>query len=620
MCGIFGIVFRDAAKVADQRLVNRSCDLLGHRGPDGVGSFIEPGLALAHTRLALVDLDPRSNQPFWDESGRYCLVYNGEIYNFKELRTRLEQCGVRFRTTSDTEVLLQCLITYGKSALEQLEGMFAFAFYDRLQRSLLLARDRFGIKPLFCYIGTDCFMFASEVKAFQPWVALKPDLLSVSSYLQGFPGPTVRQTFFENVFAVESGTYQVVVGAEPAEKSDFWGTARFWDPDLNRELSLASPTTLVDRLERLLVDSVERHLLSDAPVGALCSGGLDSSVIMAMAAKAHPDLAIFHADVLGPQSEYQAAKELARHLKLELCAVAVRDEDFIEQTAWVTYHYGQPFIYHPNSVPFAMVARLVRQNRVKAVLTGEGADECFLGYAHLPTENFFAGYRRTVQAIRDQVYRIPLLGRHLCAEPLAHGPWVRDLHSRFEAELDVEDLPDIPDANDRKTYTYLGYHLRTLLHRNDTLGMAAGIEARFPFLSSDLVHFAVNLPYRYKIRPSLRAVREVRHPFLSSKWILRQVADRYLPAHLSQRPKRGFPTSAFERMRIAGRYFSDSFVQDLFGLGEPGLRRLVSGAKQEMMNRLLHLDVWGRVCLRSEDPADVTRLLQRHLSFSKKVA
>src|ERR1700736_6683992 len=180
MCGIFGVIRRSGDIVPDQARLDETARLLGHRGPDGHGTFSEPGIGLVHTRLSLLDLNERSNQPFWDREHRHCLVYNGEVYNFQALRDQLAKGGVEFRTTCDTEVVLEAMLHWGPdAALPRLEGMFAFALYDRQTKSLLLARDRFGIKPLFVYETPDELVFASEVMPMRPWVNLKPDLLSV---------------------------------------------------------------------------------------------------------------------------------------------------------------------------------------------------------------------------------------------------------------------------------------------------------------------------------------------------------------------------------------------------------------------------------------------------------
>ena len=191
MCGIFGIVFRENSNTPDEERLASSARLLQHRGPDSQAIYAAPGIGLAHTRLSFLDTDSRSDQPFWDDQHRYCLVYNGEIYNYKELREELRARGVNFRTTGDTEVLLQALIHNDpKDLLPRIRGMFGFAFYDAEQHSLLLARDRFGMKPLYVYEDDRTFMFASEIKAMRAWVPFELDLFSICSYLLKFGGPT----------------------------------------------------------------------------------------------------------------------------------------------------------------------------------------------------------------------------------------------------------------------------------------------------------------------------------------------------------------------------------------------------------------------------------------------
>ena len=207
MCGIFGIVHRDGKRVPEPERLRETIRRLGHRGPDGSGFYAEPGVGLAHTRLSLVDLSDRSAQPFWDEERRFCLVYNGEIYDFQALRKELAKQGVHFRTTSDTEVVLQSLIHRGAEAtLPRLRGMFAFALYDTRERTLLLARDRFGIKPLSIYQDGEVFLFTSEIKALAPWVDLRPNPFPMASYLLGFGGPTKNGCFYQGVRILPPGS------------------------------------------------------------------------------------------------------------------------------------------------------------------------------------------------------------------------------------------------------------------------------------------------------------------------------------------------------------------------------------------------------------------------------
>jgi asparagine synthase (glutamine-hydrolysing) len=642
MCGIFGILQHHSDCIPDQHYVETSARLMHHRGPDHQGVFVDEGIGLAHTRLSLLDLYPRSNQPFWDRGERYCLVYNGEIYNYRELRSELEEQGIKFRTAGDTEVLLECLIQYGmEAALPRLEGMFAFALYDRCERLLRVARDRFGIKPLYVYDQEDSFIFASEIRAMRPWIRFEPDLLSISSYLQGLPdhrqqGPVKGFSFYKHIKIVAPGTLATVQRGNRARYKRFFSLGEFWDVGESDRLKRLKPTQAVDEVEAMLLKSVKTQLLADAPVGALCSGGVDSSIVVAMASKFHNNLAIFHADVIGPTSEYEAAAALAKHLRLDLKTVKVVDPDSIEMMPEVMAHYGYPYTLHPHSVPFLMVARLARSNGVKAILTGEGSDECYIGYpwAIVDVRDFIRGlpvrtyhaFPRLMKLLLRRNYRgligeIRALGPKPCRlyKPSAYAP-MTSLQYRFERELEHEEicghvqrLARRPiDDNDITSLDLMSYLLRTLLHRNDCLGMAASLEARFPFLDSGLVKLAVNIPYRYKVRFS-PSVLEAEHLFLRDKWVLRKVAERYLPLALAHRKKRGFPISAHARMDIPTDFFEQSLVADLFDLDRRAMRYLANHADRELQRRLLHLEVWAHVCLHDTPRNTILAKLRKHV-------
>ena len=622
MCGIFGVVFADGEQQPEATLLRRSAELLAHRGPDGAGFHSEAGVGLIHTRLSLLDLKDRSNQPFWDARGRYALVYNGEIYNFRELRAELEARGLAFRTTSDTEVLLQALIADGAEAtLGRLQGMFAFAFFDRQERTLLLARDRFGIKPLFIYRDDDKLLFASEVKAFEPWVKLRPDGAQMIRHLMHFGQPVRGSSFFEGTEIVAAGSLVRLKVGEAPRISSYCQLTDMVDPDQAEELARLSDAQAVDRVDELLQGSVERMLFADAPVGALCSGGVDSSLLMAMAARRHGDLAIFHANVVGPLSEREAATELARHLKLDLKTVDVHDQDFVDRMPEVLRHYEQPFSYHPHSVPFLMVSKLVQENGVKAVLTGEGADECFLGYGRLAQKPFWDFYGRQVNRLAALVRRVPLFGDHLWPGREARLRFVGQMLGQFEGPLDRQRIArrnreitgKAPDRN-AQTLEQLNYHLRTLLHRNDTMGMKASIEARFPLLDESLVATAINLPFRHKIRWDA-GVWEKEHPFIRDKWILRQVADRYLPRSLSRRKKRGFPVSAYRRLQVKRELFADSFLADHFKLSGDEVDFLLEGADQGLKSRLVMMEAWGQLFFCGRSQEEVRAQLRQNLHF-----
>lgn len=620
MCGIFGIVCSDAASVPDEARLRRSAGLLAHRGPDGSGVHVEAGIGLAHTRLSLVDLSERSDQPFWDPSRRYCLIYNGEIYNFPELREALRARDIVFRTTSDTEVLLQCLIADGpEHTLPRLNGMFAFAFYDTATRRLVLARDRFGIKPLHVYQDSRQLLFASEVKAMMPWIDLRPDVFQVVRFLMNRGAPVRNSGFYEHVQIVPPGTMITLRPGEQPQSRTFADLPGMLDRARADELASLSSSQVVDRVDELLQQSVRRMMFADTPIGALCSGGVDSSLLMAMAARQHGKLAIFHADVVGPLSEYDAAAALARHLKLDLLTVRVHDDDFIALTPEVLLHYEQPFAGHPHSVPFLMVSRLVQQHGIKGVLTGEGSDECFLGYSYIAHEPFWDGYARQLERLGQLVRRIPVIGDLLWPSAGNTPDLIVDLLGQFAPTVDrraaraqfAERMGRPPDRNVR-SLDLLADHLRTLLHRNDTMGMAASIEARFPFLDEDVIATAVNLPYRHKIRWSA-GVWEKAHPFLRDKWVLREVAARYLPPVLSRRPKRGFEVSAFQRMRIAPEYLHGSYVADFFRLTTGESDILWSQADQRLKIKLMMLEAWAQLFM-CGSPADAVQARLREFA------
>ena len=615
----------------DRARLNATIELLRHRGPDDEGTMVDHGVGFAHTRLSLLDLNQRSAQPFWDETGRYCIVYNGEIYNFKALRTELEQRGVVFRTTSDTEVVLACFIAFGvDETVKRLEGMYAFGVWDRSLGRLTLARDPFGIKPLFFYQDNDRFLFSSEIQAFAPWLDFRPDLQSVISFLYGFGGPTNERTFFDGIEFLPPGSVVEIERGQRAVPRHFFTVDELWDQDLHDQLAAEPTKDLARVVEDRLHRSVETQLFADARVGVLCSGGIDSALLVALATRHHDDLAIFHADVVGPASERKAAEVLATHLGLDLRVVEVYDDDFIELLPKLTQHSGNPFHLTPHAVPFFKVSELVEEDGVKAVLSGEGADELFLGYPWLAPgrtrrrQSRLAASPSTVLAQSAESTK----GRSLLHRRGQHGrtvpvDMITALLNGFEVEPESERnrrrVANLPDPATRLRVTesldLLNYNLRALLHRNDAMGMAAHIESRFPFLDTDLARTAVNLPAPLKIRRGFNP-RDRRHPLYVDKWVLRRIAGDYLPRELQRRPKYPFSTNAFERMRIGDGLFRRGFVAETFRLTNDEVGRLMRGSNRRLRIKLLHLEVWGRVFVLGDTPEVVVESLRNHVTFS----
>jgi asparagine synthase (glutamine-hydrolysing) len=615
MCGISGILLADSDLQPDRIVLADSVRLLQHRGPDDNSLVVGPGFGFGHARLSLVDLDARSNQPFADASGRYMLVYNGEIYNFRELRAELETRGRTFRTRSDTEVVLQLLIEYEPAtALPRLNGMFALGFFDKQTGMTVLARDRFGEKPLYwaeaMTSGTKALVFASEVKALRPWMRLEPEIEPIIAYLLRYPGPMQGRTMFRRIHSLGPGEYLTRHADGRIESNHFASLTDLLDDAEMDRLAGLSPTRVADEFDALMTESVRTHMFADASVGAFCSGGVDSSLIVALAARQKKDVALFHANVDGPWSELDAAKALARHLGLELHVANVVEQDFVDMIPKVMGHYEQPFTYHPNCPPLMMIAQLARDSGVKGLMSGEGSDELFLGYPWLGRKRVTDAYDAIVAAAGRLLRGLPGLGPVLLPERAANLPDTMAILTRHEQAEDLElvhngQRPFARTAADPTygwTLDYMHHHLRTLLHRNDTMGMAAGIEARFPFLDLGVARFGANLPGKYKLRRSLM-VWEKAHPFMRDKWVVRAVAARYMPPGLSRRIKVGFWTTTFQRMKADPAFYASSRLGDLLHLSRRQIDRTVQGADHDMRLRLLHLDVWTRVMVDGEDPA-----------------
>ena len=623
MCGFFGIFQLNSETEPDRDKLALTAKMLSHRGPDSSGIYADSTVGFVHTRLSLLDLSSRSNQPFWDSQQRYCLLYNGEIYNFQQLRLELENKGVRFRTTSDTEVVLECLLHDGvRAAVEKLEGMFAFALYDKQNQSLVLGRDCFGIKPLYIYQSDSEIIFSSEIMAMKHWLSFQPDSLSVISYLQGFTQPTEGHSFYRDIKIFPTGTVFYADKTGTPRQEPYFRIMSFWDESLREKYRNYSPDAIVDEVEQKLLESVNMQLVADIPVGGLCSGGLDSSLILAMAAKSHSNLAVFHADVVGPGSEFAAARMLADHLKLDMKVVRVTDQDYLDDLPVVTEHYGHPFFRHPNSVPFYQVAKLIRENEVKAVLSGEGADECYIGYPW-DIYDFKSTVARTLQSPLKALGR---LTTRWCQKAGAkmNTNLAADFGNRFEYQEQADSIRkqlqlqnSLFTTTDLRSLELINYHLRTLLHRNDALGMASSVEARFPLLDRELVRLAINMPSTYKVRFSWGA-RDPRHYFLHDKWVLRKVAERYLPGTLAWRFKCGFPVDTFSRMHIAGDFFRYSLVRDFLQLTDNQMDYLLENSSQQMRIRLLHLEVWMHCCLYHEPRQAILKRLHEHIAIGEK--
>ncbi|HEX6127086.1 MAG TPA: asparagine synthase (glutamine-hydrolyzing) [Pyrinomonadaceae bacterium] len=601
MCGIAGVYQRDGKQPSNER-VREMGQLMTHRGPDNFGFENCGPVVMSHNRLSLLDLSEAANQPFSNEG--YVLSYNGEIYNFRELRQKItREYGVDFRTTSDTEVLFQLLIHEGvEAALRQVRGMFAFAFYDRASGSVFLARDRMGIKPLYFYCQGDNIYWASEIKALAKSLSLAPDPIRTLFAANNLAEKSNEYTLFKGVTSVKPGTFLRIGPTGEPKHVTYYDLLDDFDTAYYSELKSMSSTAVVAEFESLFVKSTQAMLVSDAPIGAFVSGGIDSSLISAVATRENADLKLFTADVVGKDSELADVKTLAKHLGKEFFDYRYEPEMMLRDWVNVTYYYDSPIVIHVNSIPFSNVAQLARDTGVKAVLTGEGADELFLGYPRLLSKPYETLAKLPASAIRSIYKLVPRLDQLLFPDnKLTPIGFINNLVQGFEitrlkelASGRLERRSPRDRESQLMTATLLREHLVTLLHRNDRMGMMASIEARFPFLDESIVKFALNLPSKYKIGLSSR-LHNYKHPFRTDKWIVRKTAERYLPPSLVHKKKKGFPVLGHKYIRLKETFFRNGWLEDALTLGSETQKYFINTQDPYFVGKLASVEIFGRI-------------------------
>lgn len=600
MCGIAG-VYSQTDRSPDQERVRVMGQTMTHRGPDNFGLSSSGPVAMSHNRLSLLDLSEAANQPFGNED--YLLSYNGEIYNFKEIRKRLEdEYGIRFSTTSDTEVLYHSLINDGiDRCVQQLQGMFAFAFFDKANKRLVLARDRMGIKPLYYYESDGNLYWASEVKAIAGALDLLPDPIRTFFAVNNMGEKSTEHTLFKGLRSVKPGTYLLLNGTGEPRSTTYYDVLSDFDSDLHRSLSKQGRGAIVSEFDKLLRDSVKRMLVSDAPVGAFVSGGIDSSLTSAIATDCSADLKLFTANVLGRYSEFDDVKILGNHLQREIHEYKFEPEMMLRDWVPTTYHYDCPIVIHVNAIPFSNVAQLARDAGVKAVLTGEGSDELFLGYPPLLARRYERLLKFPFELVRATYKLSPRIYNFLFPDRDRLTSFTKDVVQGFE----------LPRLRDRADQTFSGLnkrereeqflsvkmlreHLVTLLHRNDRMGMMASIEARFPFLDEAIIRFAMSLPAKFKIGLSSR-FHNYKHPFLTDKWVVRKLGEKYLPPSLVNKQKNGFPMFGHNFLKLRSEFFAGGWVADSLGMRKDDIDYLIATQDPYFVAKLASVDIFGRI-------------------------
>ena len=557
MCGIAGLLHTDGAP-ASAVLLKRMTDAILHRGPDGEGLYVDGSVALGHRRLAIIDLSAAGHQPMSTEDGRYVIAYNGEVYNFNELRIELEAKGHRFHSRTDSEVVLKSLVEWGTKGLLRFNGMFALALWDKRDRKLLLARDRYGIKPLYYARSGATFAFGSEVKAILASGHVqarmnKPGLLEYLTFQNFF----TDQTLFEGVHLLPAGSYlEIPLGGGNREPSP----TVYWDYNFVEPEGKVDEAEYIEELDRLFVQAVSRQLVSDVDVGAYLSGGMDSGSVTAIAAKQLPYMKSFTCGFdlnsasgveLGfderPTAEFMSYKFKTEHYEMVLKAGDM--ERVMPRLAW---HIEEPRV--GQSYPNFYAAQLASKF-VKVVLSGAGGDELFGGY---PWRYYRAVVNNDFEHYVDKYYGfwqrlIPNNDIKRVFAPIsadvAHVS-TRDIFRNVFCQH-ASTLTRPEDYINHSLYFEAKTFLHGLLVIEDKLSMAHSLETRVPFLDNDLVDFAMKIPARMKLgslgdvvklnenEPGSKTAKYFQKT-KDGKLILRKVMERHIPTMITEREKQGF--------------------------------------------------------------------------------
>jgi asparagine synthase (glutamine-hydrolysing) len=559
MCGIAGVASLTGERPSPE-LLKRMTDAIAHRGPDGEGWFIAGPIGLGNRRLAIIDLSDHGRQPMANETGDVVVTYNGEIYNFRELRGDLERCGHRFRSTTDTEIIVHAYEEWGDRCVERFNGMFAFALVDTRRGAararLLLARDRYGIKPLYYSASTERVVFGSEIKAIlvHPEQRRRVNHDALSEYFT-FQNIFSDLTLFDGIKLLPPG--HVMTIDLPAKSVE---TRSYWDYQFNVSTTGSFEDTAAE-LRALFENAVRRQLVSDVPVGAYLSGGMDSSSIVSVTARSIPRVQTFtggfdmsSASGLELGFDERAKSEmLSNEFKTEHYETVLHAGDMEHVMPDLVWHLEDLRVgqCYPNYYVARLASRFVR-----VVLSGSGGDELFAGYpwryyrgmhAASPEEYYRSYYNYWQRLIPDQD-RSRFFNASTWSQIKSHEPF--DVFKGVFAGHD----PRLRSAEDFVNAS-LYFESRTFLHGlllvEDKLSMAHSLETRVPFLDNDLVDFAVRVPPRYKLldlekAPTVdedevgKSLRYRSQPTADGKRVLREAVKPLLPDYVWDRPKQGF--------------------------------------------------------------------------------
>ncbi len=545
MCGIAGVLYADSSKSVDKSKLQAMTDIFSYRGPDDSGQYVSGSLGIAHRRLSIIGLST-GHQPMADSSNKYWIVFNGEIYNYIELKNDLVKKGYSFNTESDTEVIIYLYIEYGFDCLKYLNGMFAFAIYNEIDQSLFLARDRMGIKPIYYSHTESGFYFASEIKAILEYGDIRGELNTQSIFeyfmFRGVAGPN---TMFNQIHSLLPGHYMVV-------KNNQVNIVKYWDLQATKQDKSLDKVSAMEGIESLLKDAINIRLMSEVPLGTFCSGGIDSSLVTAIAAGiAGNNMNTFSVGFNEENyDESRYAKIVSDKYGTKHHELVLNSDDFTGLLNRSITLNDEP-LHFSNSVHILALSEMAKEH-VTVVLTGEGADELFLGYPRYFIPELINKFRR-LSWVMSPILRLlsKVISDHRLTKLSDYSSFDKELLLMLNSAVNKYDSVERIALNDQSinldyrklvSSSLLNYektmdmvsiqdqltYLVSILNRQDKMSMGASVEARVPFIDYRLVEFANSIPSSVKIEKT------------NTKMLIKNIAEKYLPKELIYRRKSGF--------------------------------------------------------------------------------
>ncbi len=611
MCGIAGFYCsNDSFNSEDLATMTNT---MTHRGPDAAGFHSEDGCHLGHRRLSILDVSENSNQPFYSKDGRYVMVFNGEIYNYLELKKKYEISTV---TTSDTEVLIELFAKIGDSFLDELNGMFSIVIFDKQQKELFVARDRVGIKPLYYYHDKDVFAFGSELKAIKKLVGnrLSINKKAISSYLY--------KGYIEEPQCIYNEVRKFPAGSKAYLKDDSLKVSTYWSAQKKIEAkTITNYTQAKKELKNLIVDSVQRRLISDVPLGTFLSGGTDSTIVTSVAQSlgSHNIKTFSIGFQQAKYNEAEHAKKVAQHLGTDHHEFILSYDDAIEQVEKLTQLYDEPFA-DSSAIPTLLVSEMARKH-VTVALSGDGGDELFLGYgmyqwAKRLNNPLIRTFRKPISAALKlgnnrlkraaEVFDFKDANKsrsHIFSQEQyffseAELPNVFKHHSNSHIDQDtIYNLSRGLSAEESQSlYDIENYLKDDLLVKVDRASMQHSLEVRVPLLDHTIVEFALNLNQSLKIKDG------------SAKYLLKEVLYDYVPKNIMERPKWGFsiPLQQWlkkELSHLVDQYLNEQAIEKFDMLNYSYVKKLIHNYRNGgdyLYNRIWQLIILQKWLIENE--------------------